>query len=66
MCYNFNILQDSSFHHFISFNSIKHIESDVQWDISDVITTIMQIICNNKNKKKNILGISVESKHFHK
>lgn len=26
----------------------------------------MQIICNNKNKKKNVLGISVERKHFHK
>lgn len=26
----------------------------------------MQIICNNKNKKKNALGISAERQHFHK
>lgn len=66
MCNNLDIPQNSSFHHFISFNSTNHIQTDVRWCISDGITMIMQIICNNKNKKKNVLGTSVERHYFHK
>lgn len=63
MCNNLDTPQNFSFHHFFSFSSANHIQNDVQWGTSDVIATIMQIICNNLSKKKNI---SIERQPFYK
>lgn len=62
MCNDSNTPQNFSFHHFFSFSSANHIQKDVQWGTSDVIATIMKIICNNMKKK----NISIERQHFHK
>lgn len=59
MCNDSNAPQNFTFHNFFSFSSANHMQNDVQWGTSDM--TIMQIICNNTNKKKNI---SIERQHF--